>query len=501
MKTILIIIIIFFLQLNNNAQWIWQNGMPPRQNTLKVLHVDSDIVFAVGEKGLIIKSTDTGLNWCPQTTNTELTLRDISFINSETGFTIGDSGVILKTTDSGENWIKKEINIKNNLRAIYNLDINNSWICGDSGLIINTSDNGESWEIQNSGITSIISDIHFSNLNDGCALGYDGFFLYTSDGGNNWESNSHNGYKFRALDFVNDNNGYAVSSSVPLYPPPYNQSDIWKTTDKGKTWGNLYNSILETIARDIKFISDQTGFIVGYGLAAGIDYGIILKTVNGGSNWEQVITDPPHIVYFNSISFNITNDGIAVTNKGSIYKTSNLGTDWSLLFDDKFYGSFKSSDFKDINNGWIVGPSGSGIEGFSVLLKTNDGGNSWNEKLRLIDTPLYKVFFINSNEGWIGGYGGILYKSTDAGESWVSHNLDSSGTIWDIFFINENIGWVISGRTLKKTTDGGQFWLTQKEFPNNNISNLFFIDENYGWLTIGDYNLGKILRTTSGGID
>ena len=89
------------------AQWDWQNGFPPRQNILKIKYINDDTLFAVGEKGLIMRSTNGGLNWTHQTSNTETTLNDIIFTNDEQGFIAGNTGMVLKTTDSGLHWIKK----------------------------------------------------------------------------------------------------------------------------------------------------------------------------------------------------------------------------------------------------------------------------------------------------------------------------------------------------------------------------------------------------------
>ncbi len=307
MRTLKISLLVFILSITVSAQWFWQNGLPPQQNTLKILFLDSNTVFAVGDKGLIMKSIDGGLNWNLQISNTELMLQDICFINKETGFVIGNDGIILKTSDSGLNWIGKEVEPKINLKAIHVLDVNNAWACGENGLIIHTQDGGESWKTQNSGMTSMISDIHFSNLLDGCATGYDGFFLHTSNGGNIWESVYSIGEKIRAMDFINDNTGYAVSTSY--YPPWLARNNFWKTTNGGETWNHWGIGITSFTIKDIVFISDLIGF--------GVDYdGSIFKTENS-VEWEQVFCClwPNN---FNSISFYNNNRGIAVSSSGQM---------------------------------------------------------------------------------------------------------------------------------------------------------------------------------------
>ncbi|MFN0159161.1 MAG: WD40/YVTN/BNR-like repeat-containing protein [Bacteroidota bacterium] len=58
-------------------------------------------VFAVGEDGIIIRTTDNGSTWDPVSSPTIKTLRAIS----DFGFmSVGDSGTIIKSTDNGVTW-------------------------------------------------------------------------------------------------------------------------------------------------------------------------------------------------------------------------------------------------------------------------------------------------------------------------------------------------------------------------------------------------------------
>jgi len=59
--------------------------------------------FAVGFVGTILHSTDLGLNWSPQTSNTFFDLYDVHFAtNALTGLAVGASGTILRTTNGGQ---------------------------------------------------------------------------------------------------------------------------------------------------------------------------------------------------------------------------------------------------------------------------------------------------------------------------------------------------------------------------------------------------------------
>jgi photosystem II stability/assembly factor-like uncharacterized protein len=43
--------------------------------------------------------------WIAQNSGTDQNLYDIEFINDKTGWAVGDAGVVIKTTNGGTNWI------------------------------------------------------------------------------------------------------------------------------------------------------------------------------------------------------------------------------------------------------------------------------------------------------------------------------------------------------------------------------------------------------------
>jgi len=57
--------------------------------------------YAVGINGYIIKTTNRGLSWLPQSSGISAILRSVDFVDSLTGFAVGDGGVIIKTTNGG----------------------------------------------------------------------------------------------------------------------------------------------------------------------------------------------------------------------------------------------------------------------------------------------------------------------------------------------------------------------------------------------------------------
>ena len=69
-----------------------------------VAFVDDLVGFAVGYNagGAALRSTDGGVSWSPQTSNTPSRLRDVFFIDAERGWAVGENGVIVHTVTGGQ---------------------------------------------------------------------------------------------------------------------------------------------------------------------------------------------------------------------------------------------------------------------------------------------------------------------------------------------------------------------------------------------------------------
>jgi hypothetical protein len=62
----------------------------------------TDSGFAVGWTGRILKSTDSGVTWSPQTSGTSVDLFNVHFASDGlTGIVVGQGGTILRTTNGG----------------------------------------------------------------------------------------------------------------------------------------------------------------------------------------------------------------------------------------------------------------------------------------------------------------------------------------------------------------------------------------------------------------
>ena len=163
--------------------------------------------------------------------------------------------------------------------------------------------------------------------------------------------------------------------------------------------------------------------------------------------------------------------------------------------------------FVNENVGYITGGRG-------TILKTEDGGKTWARKMARSDTPgrggrrggiranLMGIQMINETTGFIAGSENTILKTTDGGETWVGSSErarvgETRNNLENIWFVSPTTGWVIgSFGTLLHTADGGENWDKRDPGFDNNLFGIYFVDENTGWIC-GQESL--ILHTTDGG--
>jgi len=124
--------------------------------------------------------------------------------------------------------------------------------------------------------------------------------------------------------------------------------------------------------------------------------------------------------------------------------------------------------FKDENIGYAAGQSAQGTGLRGIIVRTINGGLTWNTVVLGEDSNerIWKIQELNDSVM----YGSVeahtntpeYYKSTDGGQTWQLNSVTSAGvdgTIQGIGFLNEDIGWVGGYDTfLYETTNQGSSW-------------------------------------------
>src|SRR3990172_6550568 len=142
-----------------------------------VCFVDELTDWAAGRNDLI-KTEDGGRNWTEVKTNTPLTLKAVHFVDADTGIAVGNDGVVLRTTDGGSSWDIRKMDdyLGHGWLDIFDLleitftDKQTGWIVGlgyYGNQIYKTTDCGRSWvwdpQIVNPRLPGSLDDICFIN--------------------------------------------------------------------------------------------------------------------------------------------------------------------------------------------------------------------------------------------------------------------------------------------------------------------------------------------------
>lgn len=117
-------------------------------------------VLAVGERGAILRSADSGMTWTSVVSPTRATLTAISFSDDSHGWIVGHDGVILATADGGTTWTQQFDNPELSFLDVLALDARHAWVSGAFGAFFSTTDGGKTWTRQ----TILTEDLHFNAL-------------------------------------------------------------------------------------------------------------------------------------------------------------------------------------------------------------------------------------------------------------------------------------------------------------------------------------------------
>jgi photosystem II stability/assembly factor-like uncharacterized protein len=279
-----------------------------------VCFTDAYTGTVVGSQGSIYRTTDGGGIWKQQYFNGPRLL-SVGFSDTENGYATGYEAIILHTTDGGKTWAEQ---FRNGFyywfHTISVTDVNHATAVGQGGRVLRTTDAGANWTLQSENPGYNLYGVDFIDNNNGTAVGDHGTILHTVNGGTNWttqESNSPESTLY-SVSFLDLNNGLAVGSGTDSIL-------ILKTNDGGQNWEKISNSITETLY-GVQFVTSQVAYTVG-------NIGIIYKSVDGGNNWVK--QDSGRTSGLSSVSFINENIGTAVGEDGTILHTTNGGVTYT----------------------------------------------------------------------------------------------------------------------------------------------------------------------------
>ena len=307
---------------------------------------------------------------------------------------------------SQDAWEVQNSNTEEWLHSVYFLDEDNGWVVGANGTILNTVNGGEIWTQQNSGTTKELLDVQFVNDSTGWVVG-DSTILYTKDFGKNWNKYEQDYIgDIKSVFFVDQNHGwicgygdYILKTDEEVFEYVYDWDPI---AVEERNWQGVF------------FIDNRIGWF--------FDCVGICKTEDGG----YTIVEEYDLPLCNSIFFLNSKLGwvgqgwqgmtMGGPLNGEIKFTGDSGAHWSTQNE---YIYIRSIIFFDEQSGLALGVNGGGANVSAILLKTTNGGETWESQsiLSIEGFRIVDFYFCDLNTGWIVGMDGLIMRTTTGGFS------------------------------------------------------------------------------------
>jgi photosystem II stability/assembly factor-like uncharacterized protein len=105
--------------------------------------------------------------------------------------------------------------------------------------------------------------------------------------------------------------------------------------------------------------------------------------------------------------------------------------------------------------------------------------------------PIYNIFFVDEQSGWVAGAEGLLARTDDGGHTWKITGTPTTNFLTSVFFINKQTGWAVGhNSTILYTKDGGATWkqssITDLKSSAVPLTSVSFPNEAHGWAVGGN---------------
>jgi photosystem II stability/assembly factor-like uncharacterized protein len=491
-------------------------------------------------------------------------LNDIQFVGSNYGWMVGDNGTLLKTTN-GFTWDTIAIQRQEALSAVYFINTQTGWIGGEKGLLLKSTDGGISWTSQKVPITGRVQKIKFLNDNVGFTLG-DRLLFKTVDGGANWLTVTlPNSFGLEDFTMIDADFGW-IASKTQIYKTEdsgltwalqytvttcnsntlqkiyaLNRTNCWaiymtcsyttaitRTNDGGKSWVDspinipaAFPTLSYLITNDLKFTDAQNGYVIGsmykrQYASYGITSGAVFKTTDGGQSWGLLYDNPFDI---NPLAFSFRNTSQAVIVGGGGFM-ANFDTRSNIVSDFNINRTYINLTSIAVTNNFLgtVGGRYRSVDNFnhpnnkSVFLTSKTSGKPWIKDEKAGTFTPHQIKFKNELFGWQVG-SGVLNTTNDGGITWVDllRNTNRFTKYYRLidkaYFQGDTTGWYISkdtesGSARLYSFSGGAQTLTDISYVDSgdpfptSMLDLQFINDQLGFISTSN---GKFIKTTNGG--
>lgn len=343
----------------------------PAKKTLgRLLH---GLITILGVTGIVGGRPITAFSqWpsVPANAEADAALHGVWFVDADRGWAVGDRGVIWRTTDGGRSWHPQPSGVNCRLDDIvFSRDgriglIVGGWTrphTGETvGVVLRSDDGGNSWTVVPTPTLPTLFRVKLFNAQEGLALGVSsarhpwGTFR-TTDGGRSWNALPLGTWgQLLAGDFSSLQQGVLAAHDGRLLHVYSDRAVPCRTAP--------------VAARAVRAMAiyGSNGWLVG-------DRGLVMRTADAGANWQLVQNLTPdgahQMMDFRAIAVLGDHCWIAGSPGSVIFHSADGGTTWQRNVTTVTV-AIEDLCFLDERRGWAVGALG-------TILGTRDGGRTW----------------------------------------------------------------------------------------------------------------------------
>jgi photosystem II stability/assembly factor-like uncharacterized protein len=218
-----------------------------------------------------------------------------------------------------------------------------------------------------------------------------------------------------------------------------------------------------------------------------------VRTTDGGATWTDVATFEFPVYALKAVKCTAPGTCVAVGQCGGVARTEDGGANWIEARPvDCEHNSppLHGVDFATPMLGLAVGNG--------TIIRTTDGGASWNP----VDVPagieLFAVSFADASHAYAVGtsLSGAMSRvgSTDGGLTWVDHGDGTIGRLVATDFADASHGLAVEqGGITYATDDGGTNWRVADSFGGGNLSGVVDFGPDRA-IVVGYANLNAAVR-------
>ena len=485
------------------------------------------ILLAVGPNGLVITSSDKGVNWVSHSSGTTQTLRAVAYGNGRF-VAVGDAGTVLTSTDNGATWVSQISGLSSTISGIaYGDDVfvlgegsyyGSGWSSKDG--VAWTPVARDSWPYFQSvayGASGFVG-VHYGALYQSVRSGVPQWDWQTitneiTSVGNSFTKTikATGATSFIALGLPPGVtiSGRGVVSGTPTQPGTYTVT-VYASNSSGTSDYQSFNITIAyagaTPAPAMRFARRSLGMLSWQGgrvVAGGGNYLVYSEWAQGPDTKAWVSADGIQGEEVTLLSGSASQvHGIAygggvwlgvLTGSGTTFvKSTNGGSTWSQITDASLTGSIV--DYNSNGGTKLVYAEGRWVlsgqvyestyssDGYRTHIWTSDdAGVTWTDRWSGSGTGYSpsEISSIGYGNGILLAVGpnGLVITSSDKGVNWVSHSSGTTQTLRAVAYGNGRFVAVGDAGTVLTSTDNGATWVSQISGLSSTISGIAYGDD------------------------